>query len=208
MSQIDLDKNFIHTLEEQVWLDIAKTRRSLAIIEIFLKNLEDRSDNHLKNRNLPITNALWNAAIESVVISLGRLLGISNKQNECTLSRYRNAVIQYLSKQKLNNDVSRFSKECFINLRNKNFIRELKKKHEKYYSQIKDWRDKVVAHSELDVNISLPKNLPEIIEYAENVHGLCHSAMDDAGMAGQYMNDSFKKVSDDWVSSLATRQNN
>jgi len=90
--------NKIKLMEMKVWGDIAKLRRSLAIIELFLDGLRKKLTKHQWNKNLPMINALWASAIDSIIICFGRLFNPNPESKECTLARYRNEVIRYIEK--------------------------------------------------------------------------------------------------------------
>lgn len=192
----------IKTMETKVWEDIFRVRRSLAIIELFLAGLSTKFSKHQWNKNLPMINALWASAIDSIVICLGRLLNPNPKIQECTLTRYQNEVLRYLRKYGPELNESEHAKESLSKLKNRGFLKALKLKHRKFCNQIMPWRDKVTAHSQLDANVSLPKNLNEMVTYVEEIHSICHSAMEDAGGPNIYLSDSFKKVSNGWISLL------
>ena len=78
-------------------LDIFHTRRSQALNDTFLERLR-RVWGADFNRSLPMIYAISNAATDSVVIALGRLLNPTAKGRECTLAIYRARVINYLDK--------------------------------------------------------------------------------------------------------------
>jgi len=61
----------------------------------------------------------------------------------------------------------------------------------------------VTAHSQLDANIGLPKNFNEMAAYVEEVHSICHSAMEDAGGPNLYLSESFRKIASEWIELLA-----
>jgi hypothetical protein len=171
----------IKSMETTIWKDIFRARRSLAIIEPFIAGLKTKFTNYQWNENLPMINALWASAIDSIVICLGRLLNPKPKIQECTLARYRNTVLEYLRKYGPELNESEHAKKSLNKLKNRDFLKALKLKHQKFCNQIMPWRDKVTAHSELDADVSLPKNLNEMVAYAEEIHSICHSAMEDAG---------------------------
>lgn len=196
----------IRVLDDYIWMDIAKARRSWAIINIFLKDLQQKTSEHYWNKDAPMFNALWAAAIDSVIISLGRLLNPRGDQNECTLAQYRNKVLEYLKKYGPARSESNHAKESLQKLRSRVFLRQLKAKENEYRDQIMPWRNKITAHTEIGASVALPKKLPEIIEFVENVHRICHSAMEDAGMRpGPYLSDAFESISEDWVNCLISR---
>ena len=195
--------NKIKLMEMKVWGDIAKLRRSLAIIELFLDGLRKKLTKHQWNKNLPMINALWASAIDSIVICFGRLLNPNPEDKECTLARYKNEVIQYLTNYGPELNESEHSKRSLRKLRNREFLKELKVKQNIFCKRIKPWRDKVIAHSQLDVNIGLPKNFNEMVAYVEEVHSICHSAMEDAGGPNLYLSESFRKIASEWIELLA-----
>ncbi len=200
-------RDHIKELEKRTWEDVARARRSIAIIEIFIKELRTKSMPHFYNKDAPMINALSSAAIDSVIISLGRLLNPNSDHAESTLIRYKNSVIDYLNKYGPVMNESRFAKESLNKLKDKKFIKMLKKRQKQYQDEVMPWRDKVAAHNEINAKIKFPKNLIEIIEFIEEVHKICYSAMEDSGGPGLYSIDYFKKVSDDWINCLLSRQN-
>jgi hypothetical protein len=196
------ERSHIQELEQRVWTDIFHARRSFALIDIFLADLERVCEKQFLGRSAPIINALWNASIDSIIISLGRLLNPTAKGKECTIAIYRSKVINYLDEHGPDLNESFHAKESVRKLKDKKFIRELRKRQEAFEKQIMPWRNKVTAHSEIDTLPSFPKNFNMVISYLEDVHKICHSAMEDAGGPGLYSTDQFKKASDYWCERL------
>lgn len=192
----------IKELESRIWKDIAQARRGFLIIDFFLKNLNQKSDPHSWNHDAPMINVLWSVAIDSVVAALGRLLTPGGKPNECTLGRYRNAVTNYLGFYGPELNESANAKENLAKLQDADFLRTVKKEQAKFHDQVMPWRDQVLAHSEINAKVSLPPNLDEIISFVEDVHTVCHSALEDAGGPTVYTGDSFQKNATEWVKLL------
>ena len=192
----------IKEIEEKIWLDIFHARRSQALNDIFLERLRKAWGADF-NRSLPMIYAISNAAIDSVVIALGRLLKPTAKNKECTLAIYQARVISYLDKYGPVLSESSHAKDSLKKLKDKSFVRQLRKRQEAFEKQIMPWRNKRTAHSETGPPPAFPKNLSMVITYVENVHKICYSVMEDAGGPGLYSTESFEKVSDYWCKCLA-----
>lgn len=73
-------------LEKHVWQDISRARASHAVLQQFLKPLGQKSSLHFRNRDVPLTNAIAHAAVDSVISALGRLLQPNPGERESTIS--------------------------------------------------------------------------------------------------------------------------
>lgn len=60
----------IRDFDDFIWKDIVQARRSWAIVDVFIKKMGEKSSMRLLNQDAPLINALWAAAIDSVIISL------------------------------------------------------------------------------------------------------------------------------------------
>jgi len=192
----------IRQLDDYIWIDIVRARRSWAIIDVFLRKIRENGNKHFLDKNAPMINALWYAAVDSVIISLGRLLKPGD-ENESTLAQYRNKVITYLIKYGPEHNESNYARESLKKMRSRDFVRRLKIKQKQYHDQVMPWRDKVTAHTEIKANVGLPNNLEEIITFVEENHRILLSAMEDSGMkSGSYISDAFEDISSKWANCL------
>lgn len=188
--------------EDAIWKDVFRARRSLAIIEIFLADIGKSCSRRRLEKSAPIINALYGAASESLIISLGRLLNVSKKRSECNLARYMSKAIAYVSRYGPVRSESKYARESLGKLKDSVKVEALKSQLEDYRKQILPWRNKVTAHTQVSATPIFPKCLPDSIAFIESIHALCHSAVDDAGGPGLYSTEEFKKSSDLWVAIL------
>ena len=87
-------KHSLEKLEERIFFDISAARRSYEIVVSFLKPLYEKSTNHFRNKDHPLTNSIVAACAESLVASLGRLYQDAPDSEEATLLKYVSAVKQ------------------------------------------------------------------------------------------------------------------
>ena len=200
----------LNELEDRVWQDIAQARYGYSIISLFIKPLLQQSSSHFKHRDAPLINAIAEAAMNSSISALGRLLQPNPGASECTLLQYKNHVLKQLSEGGPKRSESEFSKECVAKLTDRDYLNLLKKTQKEYIGKLIPLRDKLVAHSDIDANWGSFQNImntiSECIDFVEDLHRACHSALEDAGISGSYLSDSFKNVADEWVRCLISRE--
>lgn len=197
-------------LENRVWQDIAQARSSYSIINLFIKPLLQRSSSHFKHRDAPLINAIVEAAIDSAISALGRLLQPNPGASECTLLQYKNHVVKQLSEKGPKWSESEFSKKWVAKLTDRDYLNLLKKTQKEYIDKLMPLRNKLVAHSDIDANWgslhNTMKTISECIVFVEDLHRACRSALEDAGISGQYLSASFQDVADEWVRCLIARE--
>ncbi len=196
-------------LEERIWQDIAQARASFEIIKSFLRPLYLRSNSYFKNRDVPLTNAIWVASFDSLVMALSRLLELPAKSSGCTLAIFRNRVVSELRQRKPKNNGSDHSRQCYEKLSDRNFLRQFKEKHEELWKRIEPLRNKLIAHSDSGFDPKLLKEyelyLGGFVDFVEDVHRTCRSALDDASIPGPYISSHFQEVVQDWLQTLTKR---
>ncbi len=203
----------LKTLEARVFNDICIARESYNIIRDFINPLMNASNSHYLNRDWPLISHIMKAAIDCTISSLGRLLQPSSRNKECTLLKYKNQIVQSLQENN-SQRVSDYSKECFEKLNDRKYMKLMKNEIHKFQRVIFPLRDKIISHSDIDINADMPRYnsiinmLSECVSFVEEIHRTCHSAYDDAGMSGEYIFEQTKKVSDDWIKCLLQRQTN
>lgn len=190
----------IKELEDRVWQDIARARASFAIIDSFLIELT-KSEAHIKNKYTVMTVAIWWAAMDSLMSALGRLLRAGDGE-ECTLAKFRNAILKELASNGPKLNISDHSKESLAKLKDRQYLSIIKSKQEEYKAQVMPWRNKIVAHTIPDNGIALPKNLADIVSFVEDTHRICLSAWQDTGNPNQYIAPRFKVIAQEWVEKL------
>lgn len=204
MNTNDVDAN-IQNLEEHVFDDIVRARTSFSIFVGFIGNLNKKLSAHYQNRFYPLTRSIQAAAIDSTISALGRLLQKNARENEATLLKYRGAVKNNLHNgHKPPNDCSNESIDKLLNdkIFNKKYSSQLKE----FQEIVMDWRDKILAHKEMNIDwVNFPKldRLEEIISFVENAHRVCRSAHDSAGLSGKYINSQFESISGELIGIIA-----
>ena len=200
----------IKTLEKRVLNDIANARESFNIIKDFVDPIFQKSDEHHRHRDWPLTAHILRAAVDSVICSLGRLLQPNARRSECTLLKYKNEVIKKIKEKEHKSGTSSYSVENAEKLKDREYVNSINKKTVDYQKKIFPIRDQLVSHSDMGFNwINSDSILPilsECIGFTENLHRTCHSALDDAGMVGEYISPLSKEVADDWINCLLKRQ--
>jgi len=196
-------------LEQRVWLDVSITRASFEIVSSFLKPLQKESSEHFKNRDFPFTHPISWACFESLISSLGRLFNDSPKPNEATLKKLVDKVKVELKSGKAIERHSKFSKESAEKLQDRNLMRLMNNRFKTLWKKIEDLRHKVVSHSDLTFPYAQLPNLmldvTELIDFAEETHRTCQSALLDSCQVGPYLNGLFKRIARNWIDTLKTR---
>lgn len=197
----------LETLEERVFTDINIARTSYSIIDSFIAVLWKRSERRFKAISKPIIDSIAEAATNSAVISLGRLLNPSDRySSECTLIKYKNRVVDILSSRNTDNWQTPYSKECLIRVKDPVWEESFMKMQEDYKNELKPIRDKIIAHSDAAANYEESKRfLPIIlkfIEFTEETHKTLRAAHQDAGMDSPYLSHAFTESVDEWLKIL------
>ena len=200
----------ITELENRVCQDIARARSSYSVYSLFIKPLFQKSSSHFKHRDAPLINAIVKAAIDSSISALGRLLQPNPGASECTLLQYKNHVLKQLSEGGPKRSESEFSKEWVAKLTDRNHLNLLKKTQKEYIDNLMPLRNKLVAHSDIDANWvsfqNIMNTISECVDFVEDLHRACLSALEDAGIPDQYLSVSFEHVTDEWVRCLIARE--
>ncbi len=196
--------------EKRVWQDISRARASHAVLQQFLKPLARGSSSHYRNRDVPLTGAIAHAAVDSIVSALGRLLQPNPRERESTISRYRNEIVKLLRGRSAAPGESPRSIQSFKQLSDREWINTVKREQRKFTEEILPLRDKLVAHSEIGFDWPLFANAEKFItpciEFVEEVHRTCRSALQDASNPGPYLDGRFDGVAQDWVDALLKRR--
>lgn len=197
-------------LEKRVWQDISRARSSQAVLEQFLKPLNKKISSHYRHRDVPLTGAIAHAAVHSIISALGRLLQPNPRERESTIGKYRNRTIALLRERGKVPGASTYSIQSFNQLSDRRWLNALKKQQKKFTEAILPLRDKLVAHSEIGFDWSLfervEKFIAPCIEFVEEVHRTCRSALDDAGNPSPYLDRQFGSVAQDWIEALHARK--
>lgn len=207
---IDQDEITLEIIEKRVWQDISRARANHAVLQQFLRPLARGSSSYYRNRDVPLTGAIAHAAVDSIVSALGRLLQPNPSDRESTISKYRNRIISLLRERGRLSEASSYSQQRFDLLSDRQYLNTLKKQQKEFTEEILPLRDKLVAHSEIDFEGSLfakaAKYIGPCIEFIEEVHRTCRSALDDAANPDPYLNGRFGSVAQDWINALQTRK--
>ena len=197
-------------IEKRVWQDISRARASHALLQQFLNPLGQKSSSHFRNRDVSLTNAIAHAAVDSIISALGRLLQPNPKERESTISKYRNEIVAQLKGRSTAPGESGHSIQSFNQLSDRQWINHLKKQQKKFTEELLPLRNKLVAHSEIGFNWSLftkaEKSIATCIDFVEQVHRTCRSALDDAANPGPYLDGCFGSVAQDWIDALLNRR--
>ena len=200
----------LNKLEDRVWQDIARARYSYSVYSLFIKPLFQNSSRHFRNRDVSLRNAILEAVIDSTISALGRLLQANSGDSECTLLQYKNRVLEQLRKAGPKRSTSKYSKECVAKLIDRDYLNSLKKTQQECINNLMPLRNKLVARSDIDANWGSTQNImntiAECVDFVEDLHRTCRSALEDTGIAGQYLSDSFKNVADEWIRCLISRE--
>jgi hypothetical protein len=194
-----MDKK-LKKLEDKIWTEIAYARSALALME-FVVTLQKKSDKHQLHRDAPVANAIYSTAVDSLIMCLGRLLQ-PNPKGEHTLALFRNKVLKALHESKAESEIA---KDNLVRLCQHDFIKGLKKQQKIFASSIMPWRDKVLAHSNDGELPVFPKNLGVVVEFVEDTHRILLSALEDAGIPGPYISETFLKSTQKWINCLTKR---
>ena len=197
-------------LEDRVWQDVAQARSSYEVIASFLRPLALRCNSHWNNKYLPLTNSLWIAAFDSLVMSLSRLLQSPTTSSQCTLATYRNHVLQELREKGPRRNEAQSCKECYGKLCDRHFLKELRRRHSELLGKVGPVRNQLIAHSDSQFDRKMLKKehelyLGESVAFVEETHRTLQSALEDTSMFGPYLSHSFKGVAEDWLGVLSKR---
>ena len=197
-------------LEQRVWLDVTIARASFEIVASFLKPLQQESSEHFRKRDFPFVHPVSWACFDSVIASLGRLFNDSPHTTEATLKKLVEYVKAELASGKVIERHSSFSKKSAENLQDREVIRRMNNKFKALWKKIEDLRHKVVSHSDLSFPYGqLPNLMPdvtELIDFAEETHRMCISALSDSCQSGPYLNAQFKEIARNWIDALKSRE--
>jgi hypothetical protein len=207
-----MEKSKFDVLEEKIYGDIATVRASLSLIFYFLNPLFNGQESHFQNYDAPLTNAMRSACFFSAVAGLGRLFNASPKRvdGDCDLDVFFDEVLIRVSALSQVDPKSINSKNSSKMLSDPVEFKKIKLDIKRYAKLIKNPRDKFAAHTKLvsdkQAIEKLAKEMRTIIDFAENLHRSCISALQNRSIPGQYVSSTFESVSSDWIRTLLKRK--